>query len=145
MHTCIPQLGTVLEYSKRNHSQDWKKCIKNDIFIEFLLVRNQHLLRPSIIIIIVIAFAVAVDADDDDDEIKLLSIQKYRFWSNGFKAYTFQLGFFSFLLFRYRINKKNENGTMKKKHRSDPVVHGHCRPDRFVQISYCTYTFQNIP
>lgn len=63
---------------------------KNDIFIEFL-VRNQHLLKPSITIII-----IAVAGDDDDDEIKLLSIQKYRFRSNGFKAYTFQLGFFSF-------------------------------------------------
>lgn len=82
-----PLSSTVKETTIRT-----EECTKNDIFIEFL-VRNQHLLKPSITIIII---AVAVAGDDDDDEIKLLSIQKYRFRSNGFKAYTFQLGFFSF-------------------------------------------------
>lgn len=127
-HSSDPFSNTAEETTSRAGR---KMCIKNDIFIEFLLVRNQHLLRPSIIIIIVviaIAVAVAAVVVDDDDEIKLLSIQKYRFWSNGFKAYTFQLGFFSFLLFRYRMNKRKKWKWNNERNRSDPVVHGHCRP-----------------
>lgn len=126
--------------------QSWGKCIKNDIFIEFLLVRNQHLLKPSIIIIVVfvvVAIAVAVAIDDDDDEIKLLNIQKYRFWSNGFKAYTFQLGSISFLCCSVS-NKQEKWKWNNTRNRSDPVVHGHCRPRpvfdgvKFVAV-HCTH------
>lgn len=123
-HACYssdPFSHTVEETTSRTG----KKCIKNDIFIEFLLVRNQHLLRPSIIIIIVVIAVLVVD--DDDDEIKLLNIQKYRFWSNGFKAYTFQLGFFSFSVW----NKQEKWKWNNERNRSDLVAHGHCRLDRF--------------